>query len=274
MKILSNINLKRAVLLGTLLCMCTTTMAISPNKGWKSDEENGGEKKSRKIERVNSELEKISFVNKGTVILGGKLSYTSLHSSDYTFLLFDDATVQAELIGGEIMTGYAISDNVVVGLGFDYSRNNFIIDNVSMNLGDDLNFAIEEYTNIQQIYTATAFLRNYVSLGKSRRFAFFNDVKVYFGGGQGKYTSGATSSGDAYVGSYEKINNLGLVVQPGVTAFVTNSLALEVSIGVFGLEYSRTEQITNQVYQGVVETFSASFKLNLLSVDLGLTFYF
>lgn len=36
---------------------------------------------------------------------------------------------------------------------------------------------------------------------------------------------------------------------PGIVAFINNYTAVEVSIGVLGLNFSKTKQTTNQVYQ-------------------------
>ena len=60
---------------------------------------------------------------------------------------------------------------------------------------------------------------------------------------------------------------------PGIVAFINNYTAVEVSIGVLGLNFSKTKQVTNQVYQGEYSSSSANFKINLFSIGLGLAFY-
>ena len=60
---------------------------------------------------------------------------------------------------------------------------------------------------------------------------------------------------------------------PGIVAFINNYTAVEVSIGVLGLNFSKTKQTTNQVYQGEHSSSSANFKINLFSIGLGLAFY-
>ncbi len=212
------------------------------------------------------------FMPKGTIFAGGTISYTMFDSNDYTFLLFDNLNATSRLINGSLMGGYTFSDNIAVGLAFDYSRTLVEIENVDMSLSEDLNFSVSDYYSIQQVFSGSAFLRTYINIGNSKRFGLYNDLKVYFAGGQGKVTNGAT--GQALVGTYEKINKIGLVLQPGISVFATDFMTIEASIGIFGIEYKRVEQISNQVYQGTTEFFNASFQLNLLKINMGLAFYF
>lgn len=214
-----------------------------------------------------------TFMPKGTIFFGGTLSYTNLGATDYKFILFDNIKAQTTLIGVKVFAGYTFANNVAGGISFDYSRTLIRMDNVDIALSDDLNFGIKDSYSIQHIYTASAFLRAYINIGNSKRIGMFNDVKVYFSGGQGKVTSGIEQS-PAFKGTYEKITKVGIVLQPGISVFATDFMTIEASIGIFGIEYSRSEQITNQVYQGTFESFNASFKLNLFSIGMGLAFYF
>jgi hypothetical protein len=56
-------------------------------------------------------------------------------------------------------------------------------------------------------------------------------------------------------------------------AFVTNNTALELSIGVFGIGYERTTKIKNQVETGDIAKRNMNFKVNLLSIGFGVSFY-
>lgn len=225
-----------------------------------------------KREKFNRGIENKTFMPKGAMFLGGTLSYTSIDAANYQFVLFDNLDASAKLLSGKISYGYTFADNIAIGLSFDYSRNRITIDNVDIALSEDLTFAISDYYSVQQLFTGTAFLRNYINLGDSKRFGLFNDVRVYFAGGQGKIIDSAT--GEQLVGTYEKITKLGLVLAPGISFFATEFLAIEASIGILGVEYMLSEQITNQVYQGSYENFDASFQLDLFSVGIGLAFYF
>ena len=64
---------------------------------------------------------------------------------------------------------------------------------------------------------------------------------------------------------------LGLV--PGLCAFVTNEVALEVAVGLLGFNYQKVVQTTNQVDVSEMERSGANFKLNIFSISFGLSFY-
>ena len=60
---------------------------------------------------------------------------------------------------------------------------------------------------------------------------------------------------------------------PGLSVFVTNEVAVEVSVGIMGFNYNKTVQTTNQVDKSVMESSGANCKINPLSVGLGMSVY-
>ena len=50
-------------------------------------------------------------------------------------------------------------------------------------------------------------------------------------------------------------------------------MAVEVSVGVLGLNFNKVRQTTDQVYIGESSYNSANFKINLFSIGLGVAFY-
>lgn len=211
-----------------------------------------------------------TFMPKGVWFFGGNISYTQHDNDDFKmFGLLKDFSSRGYTFAVRPLAGYAFSNNLAAGLSFTYERTMLQIDNVSLSLGD-LSFDISDYYNIEHVYTGTIFLRNYINLGNSRRFALINDLKLQLGGGQGKMISG---SGDDLSGTYTKIYKLGLVCSPGVAVFVNDFAAVEATIGVLGYQYKRTEQTTDQIHHGSRETSSANFKIDIFSISLGMTFY-
>ena len=110
-----------------------------------------------------------------------------------------------------------------------------------------------------------------MGLGKSKVFGFFNELGLTYGYSQGKNYSG---TGNELTGTYQKVNKFQISATPGLTAFVTNNLAVEVSIDVLGLDFQWVEQVTNQVEKGSFRKSSANFKINIFSVNIGLCTYF
>jgi hypothetical protein len=76
-----------------------------------------------------------------------------------------------------------------------------------------------------------------------------------------------------YRGTYAKQFGAQLALQPGIVAFITNNAAVELSIGVLGVGFDRTRQVKNQIIEANVKSIDTNFKLNLLSVGFGMSFY-
>ena len=211
-----------------------------------------------------------TFMPKEIWVFGGNSSYTQHNNEDYKMLgLLNDFSSRGYTFAVRPMFGYTFKDNMAAGLAFTYQRSMLQIDNVSLSLGD-LSFGISDYYNIEHVYTGTIFLRNYINLGSSRRFALINDLKLQFGGGQGKLINGA---GGDLTGTYTKIYQIGLLCSPGVSVFVNNFASVEATIGVLGYQYKRTEQTTNQIHHGSRTTSGANFKIDIFSIALGMVFY-
>ena len=88
--------------------------------------------------------------------------------------------------------------------------------------------------------------------------------------GQGKDVSG---KGNDVNGTFQTINKLEIGSAPGLTAFVTNNTAVEVSIGLVGFNSKWVNQKYNQVEKGYYRKSSANFKVDLFSISIGMTMY-
>ena len=134
----------------------------------------------------------------------------------------------------------------------------------------------ENSTNFDHVYSlghnyyATAFFRNYFSLGASRRFGFFNEIQLELGGGQSKLTKGV---GEDLSGSYETNFSLNVGIVPGLMVFLSNWSAMEVNVGVLGFSYRDTKTVNDRIYHSRRHSKSANFRINLFSITFGTTFY-
>lgn len=124
---------------------------------------------------------------------------------------------------------------------------------------------------MEHMFYGTGFIRTYINIGDSRRFGLFNEARVTLGLGQGKTFSGKE---ETRYGVYEKITHLQVGIAPGLAAFVTNNAAIEVSVGIMGFDSEWVNQEHNQIEDGSYRNTSASFKINLFSINLGMTYYF
>lgn len=214
------------------------------------------------------------FVPKGQWIFGGSAAYSAHRNSNYTFTLINDINSEGYTVTVSPMVAYAPWKNMAVGVRFGYGRSLLALDNASLSISDvDIN--VDMFHQIKHTYTGSLFWRPYIPLGHSNRFAFFAEVQLNLSGGQSKVVA-ATQEIDGmqdYRGTYSKQFGAQVAIQPGIVAFVTNNAAVELSIGVFGVGFDRVRQIKNQINEGKTTSLDTNFKLNLLSVGFGMSFY-
>ncbi len=226
-------------------------------------QQESGEKFSRGIENR-------TFVPKGYWIAGGTFSYSENRADDYEFLVIEDIDGSNYSFKVSPYVGYFFNDNLCVGGRFTYSRSMIKLNSTSLNISEDLDFDIDNFYTLQHIYSGSVFFRNYISLGENKRFAIFNEVRLTAGGGEGKQMSGS----DEVKGHYQDIFQMELGIIPGITAFIAENVAIEASVNVLGFSYKKYDQVRNQVYEGSFESSNVDFKVDILSVNIGIAFYF
>lgn len=222
-------------------------------------------------EQIDRGIHSSTFIPKGQWMVGGSFSYSESNSDDYKFLILKNVEGKRYSFSVSPNFGYFIRDNVAVGGRFSYTRDYIDIGNLDIDLYEDLSFKINNASLLQHMIYGTGFVRTYINLGNSKRFGLFNEARVTFGAGQGKTYSGEAETLD---GVYEKIKHLQVGIAPGMTAFITNNAAVEVSVGVMGFDSKWIEQDHNKVIQGSRRETSAKFKIDLFSINLGMTYYF
>lgn len=215
-------------------------------------------------------LEQISFVPKGQWIGGVSVSYSQSDFENYQFLIVENLNGDTYTFKVSPMVMFCFKDNLAAGGRLSYSRSRTRLDGASLVLGADTSYDVDNLYSISHNYHGTAMFRNYISLGKSMRFGFFNEVDLSLGGGQSKLVNG---TGDELTGTYERNFNLNIGLTPGIIMFLSNCSAIEVSIGVLGFNYTHTHSISDQIYQAERNRKSANFRINLFSVQFGVAFY-
>lgn len=226
-----------------------------------------------------------TFIPKGTVGFGAALSYNTydlgnaVNDSGFKMLFGALTGIQGNLVtvGVAPYVSYFVIDNLSVGARFEYSKTSLGVQNLGINVMD-LGLGISDFYYNKNSYLGSVAARYYIPFGNSRRFAMFAELRGTGGYAQSEtfnYSEGEDASGESTdkLGTYQDIYKFNIGVIPGITAFFTENVALEVSVGLIGLDYQKTVQNTNQVEFSVSETSGANFKVNLLAVNLGLSFY-
>ena len=241
---------------------------------WAQSEQTAAEPFDRGIGKANS-----LFIPKGTVGGGISVSYSEYqigNGSDdagYKMLvsLLDNVHGGMQAFGLAPYLSYFIKDNLSIGLRFDYDKSGYNIDAADIALGDLMTLNITDMNYLKQGYSGSLTLRNYMPIADSKRFAMFAELRAT--GAYAQSQSYKTENGNKY-GTYQDIYKGSLSVVPGLCCFVTNEAALEVSVGVLGFSHQKTVQTTNQVEVSQMIQNSASFKINLFSINMGVSMYF
>ena len=211
------------------------------------------------------------FVPRGQWIFGGYASYSTHKNNSYNFLVFDDIDSDGYTFKVSPMISYALRDNMAIGARFIYGRTLIKLDNGALSLGDEdsgINVEADYYYSLKHNYTVALVWRQYIPLGRDKRFALFTETTLAGGGHQTKF-----AANQPVRGTFETGYEFSLGVSPGLIAFITNTMAIELNIGVMGLHYKHSEQVQNQVETAKVDTSYMNFSINILSVGLGVSFY-
>ena len=212
-----------------------------------------------------------TFVKKGTLIAGTNAAYSTHTNKDYNFAIIEGINSQGYTLRLSPMVAYALRDNMAVGLRGTYSRSNLTIDSAGLKFGEgdtSTEINVNDFKAVRHSYLVAAIWRQYIPLGQSKRFAIFNEISLGAGGTQAIF-----AADQPIKGTYEKGYNISLGVSPGIMAFATNDVAIEVNVGVMGINFSNVKQVHNQVATGRQKSSNMNFKVNLLSIGVGVSFY-
>ena len=230
----------------------------------------GAQKERRKFKRIDRGVQESVFIPKGQWMAGGSISYSEHEEDNLSFLVLKDVQGEGYSFKVSPYFGYFFANNMAAGFRFTYDRAYLDMPNFDLNLGDDLNISLSDLYYLQHKYEVSGFLRTYMPIGKSKIFGLFNEVRLTYGYSEGKNSTG---SGTEYDGTYQTANHLQIGIAPGMTAFVTDWAAVEVSMDIMGFDFKWQDQNTNQVETGKRRTSSGNFKINLFSINIGMTFY-
>ena len=217
------------------------------------------------------------FIPKGSVGAGIALTYRDFKVGNnmpdgFSFLssLVNNVHGGLNTFGVSPFVSFFVADNVSVGLLFDYSSTKLGVNSADITLGDALSFSLKDKNYHKQSDNGAITLRDYIPFALSKRFAMFAELRV--GGGYAQTKDYKQESAELF-GTYQDIYNFYMQLVPGLTCFVSNEVAIEVSVGVLGYDYSKTVQKTNQVKVSEMVSNQANCRIDLLSINLGMSFY-
>ena len=225
---------------------------------------------SRRVQRIDREVQKSVFIPRGSWMVGGAVSYSEHNESNLNFLVLKDVEGEGYNFSVSPYFGYFFRDNIAIGGRFAYKRDYLDLGNFDLNLGEDFNISLKDIYYLEHKYEASMFVRTYMPIGRSKIFGLFNEARLTYGYGTGKNSTG---SGPEYDGTYQTVQNMQIGFAPGMTAFITDWSAVEVSVGIMGFDFKWLDQETNQIETGKQRVSSGNFKINLFSINIGMTIY-
>lgn len=232
--------------------------------------EGASAKSKGEVEEFKREIESVEFIPKGQWIFGLSVSYTQSSQDKYQFLILEGITADTYSFKISPMVMFAVKADLALGGRFSYARSLTKIANADMILDAETDYGFDHLYRLSHNYYGAALMRNYFSIGRSKRFGFFNEVSLQLGGGQSKLTTGV---GEDLTGTYERNFSLNVGLTPGLCIFLSNYSALEVNVGLLGFNYNETKAVKDQIYVSKRNYQSANFRINLFSITFGATFY-
>ena len=219
------------------------------------------------------------FVPKGTVNAGVNFSYNTIDlgkaADDNGYSLLFDLINGLEgsmyTFGLAPHVSYFVANNLSVGARFDYDRSSLGLGNAALSLGDDMSFGISDYNMLKHTFSGSLTMRYYMSIANSKRFAIFAEVRATGGYGESKTWK---VDGEDKFGTYQTTVSGSINFVPGICVFAQDNVAVEVAVGILGINLTRVEQIRNQVEHSMMQTSGANFRINPLAIEIGTSFYF
>lgn len=239
-------------------------LALCPLRAW------GQETAVDGLEEFEQEVESVVFVPKGQWITGLNVSYSQSTQNKYQFLILESVSGDTYSFKVSPMVCYIFMNDMGAGARFGYARSLTKLENADIVLDSETDYNVDHLYRLGHNFYGTALVRNYFSLGKSRRFGIFNEFQLQLGGGQSKIMTGL---GSTLSGSYETNFSLNVGLSPGLAVFLNNYSALEVNVGVLGFSYTHTKTMTDRIYEAHRRSKSANFRINLFSISFGVAFY-
>lgn len=224
----------------------------------------------RPVGRFDRGIVSYRFIPKKKWIGGLTFSYVNYDSDDsrLLFSVLKDFDCNFKTFSLKPFMGYAVADNMVVGVKLGYNHTIADLGNVSIDMGDDLDFSLTNMRYAEDLYSFGVFHRSYVGLDRGKLFGLFNETTLTYKNGSSSFARG---EGEDYKRTETTINELHLGISPGVAVFITQNICAELSFGVVGFKYRSESQKNNLGETGKRRNSGADFKINLFNINIGLT---
>jgi hypothetical protein len=162
--------------------------------------------------------------------------------------------------------GYFLGDYFMVGGNFIYNRETF-----TGTIVQESDTILSK--KISSMGTISPTIKSYIPLTKNNRLSLFNEIGLGFG--IGNSVTRDTKNQDEINKSYTDEFLFSAGISPGITFFAIENFAFEIQLNnLIGYELHSSKKTTNESEESKVTTHNVNFNIDLLSLNLGLAYYF
>lgn len=227
--------------------------------------------RDRNLGRYDRGLFNYLFVPKGMWSFGATASYGEFSTSDLeVFDLMSDIDLSGHLFSIRPYFSYFIDNNHSVGMRFGYTSGKARIDSFNVDIDEDMNFNLHDIEYRSESYTAAITYRQYFGIARRGRFGIFNEVELAFSSGNSDFTRPYNS---VLKTTHTNTITAALNFSPGVSVFIMDPVAFNVSFGVFGVSLKNEKQIVDGVDMGSRFTSGANFRFNIFNIAFGISVF-
>ncbi len=222
--------------------------------------------------RVDREINKRLFIQKGETMLGLSASYFDIDSDNSEILLvLEGIDLKGSYYSVKPFAGYFYRDNRAVGGSFAYSGYSATLDAATLDLGvsNDINFDVP-YINVDNKgYAYSLFHRSYAALDDKGHFGVFAEIELSATYSDTDYQY---ESGDVLKSVSSKNQSYAISFNPGISAFIMNNVCASLSFEFGGLHYTNIKQYdTEGVQVGQRDASKMQFMFNVFAINFGMT---
>ncbi len=226
--------------------------------------------KSKRIPRIDRQINSNKFVFKGESMIGLTVSYGTLESEDSDLgLIIDNINLRGSMFTIKPHYGYFYRDNHAIGVRLGYSYANGKLDNAGLNLGEanDIDISLSNMGYNNRAYSVAVYHRSYMSIDRKGRFGLFAEWELsgQFGHSVFDYRSGQSTKSNV-----SDNYRLRLTFAPGLAVYIFPNVCASVSFGLGGLQYKHISQYDGQGnFVGKRDFSKLRFGLNLSEINIG-----
>lgn len=194
--------------------------------------------------------------------IGMAASYVNLSADNSELLLLlNNSSAYLSLARLSVNGAFAYTDNHAVGVRLQYTNGNCSVDAATLDLLGNFSYDVKDVRAKTYSYGGSVFNRSYVGLDSRGRVGVFLDTGI-------GYTK---SRSDISTSSYTVNNKVSLSLSPGVVYFPMNTISVFAFISLADISYNNSKGYSGGEFTGERNFFRAQARLDLFSINFGLS---